>query len=129
MDNKFPRKEKLKSKKLIEKMFAEGRSVSKYPLRVVYVKNDEWFDELIFQAGFSVPKRKFKHAVDRNRVKRLMREAYRLNKHFIFNNMETGYALMFLYLGKEIPDYKEIDNAMRKLLEKFMDSVQPISNS
>ncbi|UNY99744.1 ribonuclease P protein component [Zhouia spongiae] len=129
MDNTFPKKEKLKSRKLIERMFSEGASVSKYPLRVVYIKNDDWFEEFTVQAGFSVPKRNFKKAVDRNKVKRLIRETYRLNKQLIFNNLETSHAFMFLYLGKEIPDFQELNTTMQKLLNKFISKVQQESNS
>lgn len=120
MDYKFSKEEKLKSRKLIEKMFAEGKTVSKYPLKLIYIQT-ELKDEIMIQAGVSVSKRNYKRAVDRNKIKRLLREAYRLNKNLIFNTIQFPYALMFLYIGKEFPkNYDEISKSMVKLLQKFI---------
>lgn len=110
--------EKLKSKVLIDKLFDEGKSVVAFPLRLVYITTE--FDEPVkVKCGVSVSKRNFKKAVDRNRVKRLIREAYRLNKNSYFNNITTQYALMILYIGNDKPTFKQIDQAMKKLLKKF----------
>jgi ribonuclease P protein component len=122
MNFKFPKKEKLKSKKLIEILFTEGKAVSKYPFKLIYLKT-KLTDDVKVQVGVSAPKRNFKRAVDRNRAKRLMRESYRLNKHLIFNSIETSYAFMFLYLGKDIPkNYDEVNKSMVKLMQKFIDN-------
>jgi len=114
--------EKLKSKILIEKLFDEGKSISTFPLRLVFIKT-EFVESVIAKCGVSVGKRNFKNAVDRNRVKRLIREAYRLNKNIYFNNITTQYALMILYIGNEKPTLKQTDQAMKKLLEKFIKRV------
>lgn len=114
----YNKAEKLKSRKMIEQLFAEGKSVSVFPLRLVYLKRER-IDDSQFKTGVSVGKRHFKKAVDRNRVKRLMREAYRLNKNDGFNNISEPYALMILYLGKTEPDFKSISEQMRILLDKF----------
>lgn len=117
----YPHKEKLKSEKLISQLFLEGKSVSAYPLRMVYLKTH--FEENVnIKAGVSVSKRHFKKAVDRNRIKRLLREAYRLQKGSFFNNMTTQYAFMILYIGKEKPTYIEIDIKMKQLLQKFIEN-------
>lgn len=119
MSENFPVEERLKSKKLIEKIFLEGTNLSKYPLKVFYTELPAE-NNLIMQAGFSVSKRKFKRAVDRNRIKRLMREAYRLKKTVLFNNLSTSYAFMFLYIGKDKPDFRMIKKTMEQLLLKFL---------
>ena len=121
MDQRFPKEEKLKSRKLIEKLFSEGKSISRFPLRLVYVKT-EFPGTAGVQAAVSVSKRKFKKAVDRNRIKRLLREAYRLNKHQVKERIgtEASYAFMILYLGREMPEYRKTDRKMRELLHLFL---------
>lgn len=114
----YGRAEKLKSKKLFEKLFDEGKSVSNYPLRLIYAKA-EFKENVRFKTGVTVSKRNFKSAVKRNRIKRQLREAYRLNKSIVFNNSKGNYALLILYLGKEMPDSKEVHLKMITLLEKF----------
>jgi len=114
----FSKSEKLKSKKLIEKLFVEGKNVTNFPIKLIYVSNGTEKDVPIM-AGVTVSKRKFKKAVDRNRIKRLLREAYRLNKHVIFNNIEGNYALLILYLGNEMPSYERIEKSMVDALTKL----------
>jgi ribonuclease P protein component len=120
MNASYSHKEKLKSEKLISKLFLEGKSVSAYPLRMVYLKAN-LDDDVKVKAGVSVSKRNFKRAVDRNRIKRLLREAYRLQKGTFFNNMTTQYAFMILYIGKEKPTYMEVEAKMTQLLQKFIE--------
>jgi len=120
----FSKAEKLKSKKLIEALFQEGKSISAYPLRLVYLKT-EFEDNIAAKTGVSVNKRNFKHAVDRNRIKRLMREAFRLNKHQYFNNISTQYAFMILYIGNDKPTFELTNSAMNKLFDKFLKAESP----
>ncbi|MEH6704127.1 MAG: ribonuclease P protein component [Galbibacter orientalis] len=122
MDQSFPSKEKLKSATLISQLFAEGDSVSKYPIRLVFTKLE---DEVKIKAGVSVSKRSFKKAVDRNRIKRLLREAYRLNKHLFFDTVEgDSYGFMFLYTGKEMPTFEKLNSVMQKLHQKFQEHLK-----
>ena len=114
----YNKKEKLKSKKLIDQLFSEGQSVSAYPFRLVYLET-KFEDATIVKTGVSVSKRHFKTAVDRNRIKRLMREVYRLNKPIYFNNLTTQYAFMVLYIGKEIPTISQVETKMKTLFDKF----------
>ncbi len=114
----YSKKDKLKSKQLIEQLFSEGKAVSAYPLRLVYLKT-AFNDDSQFKTGVSVSKRNFKNAVDRNRIKRLLREAYRLNKTAYFNNILSSYALMILYLGKDGTDFASVDSKMKQLLDAF----------
>ncbi|AXT18635.1 ribonuclease P protein component [Flavobacteriaceae bacterium AU392] len=118
MKQTYKKTEKLKSKKLIDKLFSEGEFVSVYPLRLVY-KSISFEDPVIAKTGVSVSKRNFKTAVDRNHIKRLLREAYRLNKASYFNNITTQYAFMILYIGKEKFEFHQIESKMKLLFEKF----------
>ena len=112
--------EKLKSKKLIEKLFSEGEAVLVYPLRLIYIESS--FDEDVkLKVGVSVSKRNFKKAVDRNKIKRQLREAYRLNKTIYFNNITTQYAFMILYIGTDKPDFKGLEVKMKLLFDLFLD--------
>ncbi|WP_299393777.1 ribonuclease P protein component [uncultured Gelidibacter sp.] len=119
MDQSYKKIEKLKSQKLIEKLFAEGKSVVAYPLRLVYIKTS-FEDSTPLKTGVSVSKRNFKKAVHRNRIKRLMREAYRLNKSAYSNNITGQYALMVLYIGKTESDFSTISKKMNTLLDAFL---------
>lgn len=120
MKETFGSKEKLKSKKEIELLFSEGKSISQYPIRLVY-RPSFFNDEVSFKVAVSVSKRNFKKAVDRNRIKRLLREAYRKNKLITIRNNTKQFSFMFLYTGKEMPDYEFISSKMTKLLKKFVD--------
>ena len=82
MNFTYPKNERLKSKTTIGLLFSEGKSVSKYPLRLVYRDEKGEVDEKI-KIGVSVSKKYFKKAVDRNYFKRVLRETYRLNKHLL----------------------------------------------
>ncbi|ASO04833.1 ribonuclease P protein component [Arenibacter algicola] len=126
MSFSFPKKEKLKSKKLIEQLFAEGIGVTNYPIKLVYLKT-RFEDDSKCKVGVTASKRNFKSAVKRNRIKRLMRESYRLNKHLIFNNIEGNFAIMFLYLGKEMPSQSKITDTMIPLMRKFVDEIAKAS--
>ena len=114
----FPKEEKLKSKKLIERLFIEGKSIANFPLKLIYLRT-VFEDEVKVKAGVIAPKKNFKNAVQRNRIKRLLREAYRLHKPLVFNNIEGSFAFMILYLGKEMPDHQLINEKMKGLLKKF----------
>lgn len=118
MSYAFGKKEKLKSDKLITKLFDEGASISDFPLRLFYVQAD-FPEDVVFKVAVSVSKRNIKKAIDRNRIKRLLREAYRLNRSHFFNNSDRQYALMILYLGKDVPDLKLIDSKLKRLFVKF----------
>lgn len=117
----YPKNEKLKSKRTIDLLFSEGKSVSKYPLRLVYVENPSEEKERI-KMGVSVSKKYFKHAVDRNYFKRVLRECYRLNKHILIEKIEKPYAFMFFYQSKDRLTYHEINEKTILLFKKFVEN-------
>ncbi|MGI9532085.1 ribonuclease P protein component [Lutimonas sp.] len=120
MRHTFRKEEKLKKKNLITELFASGKSASVFPLKMVYLENDHESPFKV-QAGVSVSKRNFKSAVDRNRIKRLMRESYRKNKYLIYNDDDTKkHILMFIYQGKKELSYDELEKKMNELIHKFL---------
>ncbi len=122
MHRTFPKNEKLKSKKHIEQLFAEGRSITSFPVKCLFITLEE-NDSPTVKVAFGVPKRNFRNAVDRNRVKRLMREAYRQNKALIFNKLTTSHALMILYLGKSEPEFKQLNEATQHVLRQLFNHI------
>ncbi|MBB1139401.1 ribonuclease P protein component [Myroides sp. WP-1] len=119
----YPKEEKLKAKRLIDELFITGKSVSKYPLRLVYIEvNDEQAPPL--QTGVSVSKRHFKKAVDRNYYKRLLRENYRKNKSIILDQLDQKFAMMLFYQTKDRLNYQEVEHKMKSLFEKFVKQYQ-----
>lgn len=118
MNHKFSKKEHLKRKKLIDQLFAEGKSIKAFPIRLVYVQTTLPHPEIAIQAGVSVSKRNHKLAVTRNRIKRLMREAYRKNKPST-PIAEKQYAFMLLYMSREVISYVDMEKTMQKLMQKF----------
>ena len=123
MRNTLGKQERLKSKKLIEKLYAEGDSVKTFPLRLMYVQTAHT-SEFPCQVGVSVAKRNYKLAVDRNRLKRLMRETYRLQKQIVYNNLDKPYVFMISYIGREEIKYEDLYLKMEKLLTLFIDKVK-----
>jgi ribonuclease P protein component len=115
--------EKLKSKILIEQLFAEGKHVKSFPFRLIFLKA-EHTSEFPIKVGFSVPKRNVKLAVNRNRIKRLMREVYRKNKHSFVENLNERYTFMFIYMAKEEIEYAEMEKTIKKIFTKFLDKIK-----
>ena len=123
MNFTYPKHEKLKSKITIGLLFTEGKSVSKYPLRLVYHASSLVNGEKI-KMGVSVSKKHFKKAVDRNYFKRILRETYRLNKHLLIDSLEQPYSFMFFYQTKERLTYNEINIKTIQLFEKFIQQIR-----
>lgn len=116
----FPKAERLKSRKRIDGLFASGKSVSVFPVRAVY--RFEAAEAGGMQVGVSVSKRFFKKAADRNRIKRLLREAYRLQKADLLAQVkESGQAgcVFFLYTAKEKSDFETVKAAVAKCLQRL----------
>ena len=117
---RFPKEERLRSKKLIEQLFREGSSFNSYPLRFVALHVPE-VSEPPVQVLVSVSKRNFKKAVDRNRLKRQIKEAYRLSKPAITqSHMPVGtWYIGVLYIGKEKNPFNTICKKLNSGLERL----------
>lgn len=119
----FQRAERLKSRKTIGKLFKEGHSIISYPVRFVWIKVETPLGEFPVQMALSVPKRSFPKAVDRNRLRRKIREAYRLHKHSLYQELdsqEQQFALMVIYVAKETLTFQEIEKGVKKGFGKMM---------
>jgi len=121
----FKKTERLKSRKTIGRMFAEGQSFGMYPLRLVFLKKEEVKDGTPVQFGVTVPKRSFKSAVARNKLKRKVRESWRLNKHRLNERMTGLYAFMVIYVAKEDLPYDVIEKAMQAMIRRFIKNNVP----
>ena len=126
MNFNYPKNEKLKSKITIGLLFSEGKSVSKYPLRLVY-HSGALGDEQPLKVGVSVSKKYFKKAVDRNYFKRVLRETYRLNQHLLKDQLSQPYALMLFYQSKDRLTFEEINSKTIQLFEKFLAQINSVS--
>lgn len=126
----FSKEERLCSKKLIERLFAGGnRSFPAFPLRVVYMPLSADENPTDVSILISVPKKRFKHAVKRNLVKRQVREAYRLNKHILIDSLKAQESpqkmvLAFIWLDNKIHATNEVEYKVKKLLHHIAENLQ-----
>ena len=122
MSFSYNKEDKLKQKKVIDRLFSSGESVGQYPLRLVYITDDP-INDGAFKIGVSVSKRYFKKAVERNKIKRLIREAFRLQKPHVETIIKAqcnnGVYGMILYNGDEIPGFEDLHKCMSNLWLKF----------
>ncbi|HXB93576.1 MAG TPA: ribonuclease P protein component [Puia sp.] len=143
--------EKLKSRKRIELLFREGKGFSLFPFRVIYLLNDPGSAPAketsapatpavgtpaptipvtpapaAIQAGFGVSSRLFRKAVDRNRIKRLCREAWRLQQHplsAVLHGKGLSMAVFLIYTGKQLPDYPVVTQKIGVILQKLVKEI------
>ncbi len=118
----FPKSEKLKSLKLFEKLFEDGNSLNKFPFKLLWIKVIPENNTPV-KIAFAVSSRRIKLAVKRNRMKRLMRESYRLNKNVLLEcciKNQMGLALVFLYNGNDLIPYQETKEKIILLLQRLI---------
>lgn len=148
-NNTYSKQEKLKSRKALEELFAKGKSFSVFPIKVFFTVTDQsnadglasdllenskikLSDDALVQAGVGVSSRIFKKAHDRNKVKRLLREVYRTQKQPLYAKVAANQQqlnVFFLYIGKELPVFADLQIAMEKTLEKLIRKIsEPTPN-
>jgi ribonuclease P protein component len=123
----FRKEEKLCSQKIISEIFLSGTSFLCYPLKVVW-KYENLLTPYPAQVVFSVPKRLFKKAHDRNLLKRQMREVYRYRKHELYQLLELNdqkIALIIVYIANEELEFSQIEGAMIKIIMKLKKKLEP----
>jgi ribonuclease P protein component len=136
------KQERLKSRKLIEQLFKGGKSFTVFPYRAYYLlpeikalktvsKSSDGGNHLL-QFGVGVSSKHFKHAVDRNRIKRLTREAYRLQKiplQELIQLKRVPFALFLVYTGKELPVYEVVSEKIAVILNRLIKTANEIPAS
>ena len=139
--NGYGSTQKLKSRKAMETLFAAGKTLNAFPIKVFYTLDPvtQNITQTVAQigasanllhAGVGVSSRNFKKAVDRNRIKRLLREVYRTQNQLLVTTVllqAKELNVFFLYVGKELPEYTDLKIAMEKVLAKLNDRIIEIS--
>jgi ribonuclease P protein component len=121
--NSFGKKERLSSARVIGELFENGRRLNIYPLRIFWKHTDKQDPELV-KIIISVPKKYFAKAVERNLIKRRIREAYRKNKNILGNVLRekrsNSIIIAFLYSGKNIIEYNELETKIISALQNLV---------
>lgn len=120
---KFLKAERLKSRKAIERLFSgKSPSFAQYPVRLIFRESEER-GEVPVRVTVSVPKRKFPKAVHRNRIRRQVREAWRLNKHRLYKKLPPGtpgFDFVLLYVAREPLPFEQIEQSIQIMIRRFL---------
>jgi ribonuclease P protein component len=117
--------ERIKSRKAILSLFDKGTSFSIFPIRIVYIL-EQRSEKNGLKAAFTASKKNFKKAVDRNRIRRLMKESWRLQKNELQLSLQSSQKsldIFFIYTGKELPEYPFIYKKMEEVIQKLQDQI------
>ena len=124
--HKFSKSERLCSRKSINNLISSGSRLYCYPFRIIWLESETEYPFPV-KLAISVPRKKFKRAVTRNRIKRLIRESYRLNKSLLYEKLaeqKREMDILLIYIADDIPDFNYINIRMQKLLLKLTDDDQ-----
>lgn len=122
MSQTFTKEERLVSKNLFEKLFSEGKQLKIFPFRLLYIKT-EFNTKYPAQVALAVPKRLIKTAVHRNRIKRQMRESYRKNKQFLYDDLNANYVFIITFMDTKEWKSTEVELKIKALLQKFISTI------
>lgn len=120
------KEERLKSNQSIQELLEHGRTVSSFPLKIYWHFSPDKQQKYPVRAAISVPKRKFRRAVDRNLMKRRLREVYRLNKDDLYQSLDQHQQkiqLIILFLSDEFIPYAQLENKMRDILRQLINKL------
>lgn len=123
----YGNKDKLKSKKSIEELFVSGKTITSYPLRLVFLEGLKNTQPTLL-TGVSVPKKKIPKAVHRNRIKRMVRESFRLHKRFFLEPLTSDCNMMIVFLNKEEMSMDVLHTKMKKLAFEFSARIKEKTN-
>lgn len=118
--------ERLKSRKQIQALFSGGRQFSHFPFRVYWLPENP---QVILQAGVGVSNRLFGKAVDRNRIKRLMRESWRINKQPLWSHLHANQkrlSVFIIYTGNTVPAFEELSVKMKGLVSRLQTNIDAL---
>lgn len=119
----YKREERLKSRKLIRELFLKGRSFTVFPFRVLTMENDQQVNSPV-EFAIAVPKRNLKKATERNSVKRVVREAWRLNKEAVYlplSGADKRIVVMLIYNNRQILTFKEAEQKIKEIVSRLTD--------
>lgn len=122
----FRKEERLKSRKIIKSLFDSGKIIHQYPFKVLYFIEKPQDNKYPAQIGISVSKRNFKRATDRNYIKRKLREAYRLNKQSLYEELyrsDQNLYFFVIYTAKVDMDYNDLEKELKTLILKLKDKL------
>jgi ribonuclease P protein component len=122
----FSKNERLCSKPLIDQLVKKGNSFNGFPFKIIWLEIQE--SSAPVKIVISVPKRNFKRAVDRNRMKRLIRETYRKNKHTLIERIgNKKIVLLLVYTSKTFMDYTGTEEKIKIVLNRLSNEISPLT--